>query len=153
MLRLKQKGIIEYTAKNNDSSITFNEVREDDRTINRVSKYLEVQNELKQKKLQAVLDYVTDKVHCKNSLILKYFGESCTAACGNCSYCIHKNATKNHSEKDANILLNHIKAKPLSSRELQQLTKIPEEQLIFALQELLENDFIKILPNNTYTIK
>jgi ATP-dependent DNA helicase RecQ len=55
LLRLKEKGIIELTAKNNDSSITFNEVREDERTINRVSKYLEAQNELKQKKLNEKL--------------------------------------------------------------------------------------------------
>jgi ATP-dependent DNA helicase RecQ len=152
LLRLKEKGIIEYTAKNNDSSITFNEVREDERTINRVSKYLEAQNELKQKKLQAVLDYVTDQAHCKNSLILNYFGERGTADCGNCSFCISKKATKSNSEKDTNVLLKLIKEKPLSSRELQQITKISEEQLIFALQELLDNDFIKVLPNNKYTI-
>lgn len=152
LLRLNEKGIIEYTAKNNDSSITFNEVREDERTINRVSKYLEAQNKLKQKKLKAVLDYVTNKKQCKNSLILKYFGETITTDCGNCSYCIGKKKTKNTSETDANLLLNLIKEKPLSSRELNQLTKITEEQLIFALQELLDNDFIKVLPNNKYTI-
>jgi hypothetical protein len=35
---------------------------------------------------------------------------------------------------------------------LQQLTNINEEQLIFVLQELLDNDFIKVLPNNKYTL-
>ena len=36
--------IIDYHKKNNDATIIFNEVREDERTINRVSKYLETQN-------------------------------------------------------------------------------------------------------------
>jgi len=150
--RLKEKGIIEYTAKNNDSSITFNEVREDERTINRVSKYLEAQNELKQKKLKAVLDYVKDTKHCKSRFILNYFGEKNTQDCGNCSYCLSKKTTKSDSDNEANVLLNLIKEKPLSSRELQQLTKISEEQLIFALQELLDNDYIKVLPNKKYTL-
>ena len=45
--KLYQKGIIEYRSKNNDTTLIFNEIREDDRTINRVSKYLENQNQLK----------------------------------------------------------------------------------------------------------
>src|SRR5690606_5175519 len=36
--KLKQKEIIDYNAKSNDATLIFNEVREDDRTINRVSK-------------------------------------------------------------------------------------------------------------------
>ncbi len=152
LLRLKEKGIIELTAKNNDSSITFNEVREDERTINRVSKYLEAQNELKQKKLNAVLDYVKDTKHCKSQLILNYFGETNTNDCGNCSYCISKKTTKKTSAENSDEIINLIKEKPLSSRELQQLTNINEEQLIFVLQELLDNDFIKVLPNNKYTL-
>ena len=39
--KLKEKDIIDYQSKNNDTSLVFNEIREDERTISRVSKYLE----------------------------------------------------------------------------------------------------------------
>ena len=39
--QLTASNCIVLHAKNNDSSITFNEVREDDLTINRVAKFLE----------------------------------------------------------------------------------------------------------------
>jgi ATP-dependent DNA helicase RecQ len=43
----KLKKDIDYQSKNNDASLVFNEIREDERTISRVSKYLENQNQLK----------------------------------------------------------------------------------------------------------
>ena len=92
--KLKEKQIIDMIAKNNDAMITFNEVREDDRTINRVSKHLETQNKLKTEQLQAVLQYSKDIKTCKNKLLMQYFGETITADCGICSFCISKNKKK-----------------------------------------------------------
>jgi ATP-dependent DNA helicase RecQ len=72
--KLKEKGIVDFIAKNNDATITFNEVREDERTINRVVKYLEAQNNLKKEQLKQVVNYVTNTETCKSRLILAYFG-------------------------------------------------------------------------------
>jgi ATP-dependent DNA helicase RecQ len=57
---------------------------EDDRTINRVSKYLENQNQLKVAQLKSVLNYVENKTDCKSKIILDYFGDT-TENCGICS--------------------------------------------------------------------
>jgi ATP-dependent DNA helicase RecQ len=54
---------------------------EDDRTINRVSKYLENQNQLKVAQLKSVLNYVENKTDCKSKIILDYFGENTTENC------------------------------------------------------------------------
>ena len=86
--KLREKEIIVYTAKNNDAVLIFNEIREDEKTINRVAKYLEHQNQLKTKQLDSVLQYVSDTTHCKRALILTYFGELKSKPCGVCSYCI-----------------------------------------------------------------
>src|SRR5699024_3999874 len=86
--KLKDKEIIEYHSKNNDATLIFNEIREDERTISKVSKYLVRQNELKKEQLQSVLNYVKEKNSCKTNMILNYFGEKTTSDCGICSYCI-----------------------------------------------------------------
>ena len=49
--KLKDNGIIDYHSKNNDTTLIFNEIREDERTINRIAKYLENQNKLKKEHL------------------------------------------------------------------------------------------------------
>ena len=151
--KLKEKQIIDMIAKNNDATITFNEVREDDRTINRVSKHLEAQNKLKIEQLQAVLHYSKDTKTCKNKLLMQYFGETITADCGICSYCISKNKKKQNPESISDKIMELLKMQDFNSRDIQKLTKFPKEDVIFALQNLLENDAISIKSNNLYSLK
>lgn len=151
--KLKDKEIIEYHSKNNDATLIFNEIREDERTINKVSKYLIRQNELKKEQLQSVLNYVKEKNVCKSKMILDYFGEKATSNCGICSYCI----TVAKPKKDYNALLKKImtllQSEDLNSREIQEKTKNTADDVIFVLQQLLEDDLLIIQKNNKYTLK
>jgi ATP-dependent DNA helicase RecQ len=151
--KLKEKEIIEYHSKNNDATLIFNEIREDEKTINRVSKYLEKQNQLKKEQLQAVLFYVNEKKVCKNKLILNYFGEKTSLNCGICSYCISKKNKKVDSSALTKEIMSFLEIEDLNSRELQNKTKNSTDDLIFVLQELLEKEYLIIKSNNKYSIK
>ncbi len=150
--KLKEKDIIEYHAKNNDASILFNEIREDERTINRVAKYLEKQNQLKKEQLQSVLHYTKEKQTCKNRLVLEYFGEKSDADCGICSYCISKTKVANSPENLSNSILTLLQTEELSSREIQERTHTDSTTVIELLQHLLEQEQIVIKANNKYSI-
>ncbi len=151
--KLKEKEVIDYTAKNNDATITFNEIREDERTINRVSKYLEAQNELKSKQLKAVLYYIKEATTCKSKLLLRYFGETINYDCGICSHCIAKTSATKNTETVTEKIMVLLDSQELNSRAIQMMTKCSKEDVIFALQELLENDKIILKPNTKYSIK
>jgi ATP-dependent DNA helicase RecQ len=151
--QLHQKDIISYRATGTDSTIIFNEVREDERTINRVSKFLAIQNDLKTKQLEAVLHYVTTKDVCKSKLILAYFGEEKKENCGICSYCISLKKTPLQSSTVYQQIISVLESQSLDSRSLEKILKQPSHQVIFALQELLEHKKIEILPNNQYRLK
>lgn len=151
--KLKTKEIINYQSKNNDSTLIFNEVREDERTISRVSKYLENQNQLKKEQLQSVLNYVSDKKACKNKLILHYFGEKTDVDCGICSYCITKKNKQKDNTSLASAIVTLLQSENLNSRDIQNRTKNNSEEVIAVLQYLLENNTILVKPNNKYTLK
>ncbi|TBX70425.1 RecQ family ATP-dependent DNA helicase [Flavobacterium silvisoli] len=151
--KLKEKNILEMIAKNNDAAITFNEVREDERTINRISKYLETQNKLKVEQLQAVLHYSKDTKTCKQKLLMAYFGESLNEDCGICSYCITKNKPTQHPETVTEKIIELLKIQDFNSRDIQKLTKFPKDDVIFALQKLLDDQIISIKPNNSYSLQ
>lgn len=151
--KLQEKQVIDLIAKNNDATITFNEVREDERTINRVSKHLEAQNKLKKEQLQAVLYYSAETKTCKNKLLMRYFGETIKEDCGICSYCITKNKKKQNPESISKKIIALLKMQDFNSRDIQKLTKLPKDDVIFALQKLLENDTISIRSNNLYSLK
>lgn len=151
--KLKEKEIIDYKSKNNDATILFNEVREDDLTINRVSKYLEKQNQLKKEQLLSVLHYIKENKTCKNRLILDYFGEETKENCGVCSYCITQKGKITEADSIADKILHLLKSAALTSREIQTQIKLDANDIIMVLQELLENNHITIQPNNKYTLK
>lgn len=151
--KLKTLDIIEYHKKNNDATIIFNEVREDERTINRVSKYLETQNKQKIAQFESVLNYINEKKVCKSKLILNYFGEKTETDCGICSYCISKKKKPTETSLISEKIIEWLKIQDLNSREIQKLTKNTEDDIIFALQNLIENNKITVNPNNKYSLK
>lgn len=135
-------------AKNNDSTITFNEAREDDLTINRIAKFLTHQNQLKQDQFQSVLHYISDTSQCKNKLLLAYFEEEFTEDCGICSFCL--TPKKNDPEETTAIIERLLEKNPLTSREIEEKLQISTEAIIFALQLLLEQDKVAINSYNQY---
>ena len=151
--KLKELAIIDYHKKNNDATIIFNEVREDERTINKVSKYLENQNKQKIAQFESVLQYINEKNICKSKLILHYFGEKAEKDCGICSYCISKKTKVGDTSLILEKIIGLLEIQDLNSREIQKLTKNSEDTIIFALQDLLENGKIVVKPNNKYTLK
>ena len=149
--QLYEKQIIDLKTKNNDASITFNEIREDERTINRISKHLLAQNELKKAQFESVIHYAKEK-KCKNKAILSYFGEEKKTDCGVCSYCISK---KGNPKLDATLsskIIKLLQIESLNSRALQMMTKCSKDDLINTLKQLLDENTILINPNNTYSI-
>ena len=150
--KLNEKNIIEYHAKNNDASILFNEIREDERTINRVAKYLERQNQLKKDQLQSVIQYINQNQICKNRLILDYFGEKSATDCGICSFCIGKKKKEKNGNSLSSNILSLLQKEDLNSREIQERTQTDSATVIKQLQQLLEQEQIVIKANNKYTI-
>jgi ATP-dependent DNA helicase RecQ len=149
---LHENNYINLRIQNNDSSITFNEAREDALTINRVAKFLENQNELKTDQLRQVVNYAsTDK--CKSKLLLEYFDEKNIKNCGICSFCISKNKDKKTYIELIEKILQLLKNTNLTSREIENQLSITSEDTIFAIQTLLENDKIAINSYNQYYLK
>lgn len=146
--QLAERGCIQMNAKNNDSTLTFNEAREDDLTINRIAKFLEHQNQLKQEQFKSVLQYITNTDTCKNKLLLAYFDETVTEDCGICSFCMAK---KKVNPIETIVLIEQLVQKaPMSSREIEYSLQISGEATIFALQLLLEQNKIAINSYNQY---
>ena len=84
---------------------------------------------------------------------MRYFGETIKDDCGICSYCISKNKKKQNPESISEKIVELLKMQDFNSRDIQKLTKFPKDDVIFALQNLLENDMISIKSNNLYSLK
>ena len=152
--KLAEQEILSFENKKNDIEVTYLQPREDDITINSVSKYIKYHLKHKQKKVQNMLEFLKLETHCKSKYLLSYFGEE-TADCGICSACIKKKKTAPNLYKEAETaVLNILEGKELDSRNIIEKLPIFESSiLIETLRNLLENNQISIQDNNTYCIK
>jgi ATP-dependent DNA helicase RecQ len=151
--KLEQKGVVALRTSGNDSSITFNEVREDEHTINRISKFLVQQNDIKVKQFETVVSYVNNTSRCKSRLILDYFDEENSTDCGICSYCITKNRQPKSPLETATAIIELLKETSYDSRAIETRLGLTPDETVFALRLLLEHNKILINTNNQYTLK
>lgn len=150
--RLAQKEIVAFKSSGNDSTITFNEVREDELTINKTIKFLEQQNTVKAAQFESVVHYATNASRCKSRLILDYFGETESTDCGICSNCLDTNKPKIKQHDIKTALMQALQDGPQSSAWLENMLGFSPDETIQALRTLLEERKITITNRNLYTI-
>ncbi|TJY35853.1 RecQ family ATP-dependent DNA helicase [Pontimicrobium aquaticum] len=155
LIQLHKDEVISLKLQKTDAEITFLEPREDDKTINRIARTIKQQNQLKQEQVNAVINYINNDTICKSSQLLSYFGEKDMTDCGICSVCIEKNnnSSKATQALDIKTVISVLKEKPLSSREIVQLTNIKEHHISKLLRHMLECNLIELTNTNTYKIK
>lgn len=151
--RLRQKEVMSLQVSGTDSTIIFNEVREDDHTINRIAGILERQNEVKKAQFDAIITYATTHTRCKSRMILEYFGEDAGERCGTCSYCLGLEQTTDESSTLPSKILALLKDAPMSSRDLAERLGAGAAETLAALQLLTDNEHIAINTLNQYRLK
>jgi ATP-dependent DNA helicase RecQ len=78
---------IKIKKESSDTQIKFLFPREDNITINKISKNLKHQNEVKKLKFEAVLRYTKNSDVCRSKQLLNYFDEKILDDCGSCDVC------------------------------------------------------------------
>jgi len=152
---LKRDGVVEFMFSNTDSEIIFIQPREDDMTINRIAKIVEQQLALKTMQVNSVLDYIKNETICKSEQLLHYFGEEITTPCGRCTVCTAKakSALTNQQLPLQQQILEYIKTQSANSRTLVAHTQASREDVLKAIQSLLEHQKIECTEANTYRLK
>lgn len=138
-----------------DAEITFLVGREDDKTIHPIAKEVRQQNELKKKRVEAVIKYVKNTDTCKQLQLLSYFEETATTPCGICSVCRAKKAS--NPDKTLQFLvrdeiLKVLKDTPMTSAEICSVLPYREALILEIIQLLLEAEQITLTETNTYTL-
>ena len=98
LTKLNDANIIQFEHSKTDAKVTFIEPREDDKTINRISKIIKQQEVLKRKQIESVLDYIKNDGICKSQKLLSYFEEINSSLCGICSSCLLGKLTKKNKD-------------------------------------------------------
>lgn len=150
--KMLRDEVISLVLHQTDSTITFTVPREDDKTINRVSRELEDHNKKKVNEVNSVLNYINNKTECKSVLLLKYFGELSAQDCGICSVCASQKTQPSKKEilLIANQVLLLLEEKEMDSREISEKLTFAESKIIKVLQLLLDASKLKKNTKNQF---
>jgi len=149
--QIEKDFIIEYLYQSNNTEIQFLVMREDQITINQISKNILQRNKIKLDKSKAVLDFIDDNQTCRNKQLLAYFDESIKNNCEICDVCLRQKKKKINLKAVADKILLLLENKPeLSSKEMLILLKMDQKSLTQTIQLLLEKNSIVLTLNNSY---
>src|SRR5690606_32598423 len=153
--QLHKDAIVDFLFSNTDSELTFLVPREDDKTINRISKHVEQQFNLKERQINAVIEYISNTEVCKNKQLLNYFGEKIKTDCGICSVCLSKkkDKTKSDAKSITRDIVLQLETQPISSRNLIENLDYDDQMILKTLQIMIENNILELTASNKYKIK
>jgi ATP-dependent DNA helicase RecQ len=153
LTNLNEIELVKYSHQNTNSKLLFLVARDVNYTMNSISKNIKLQNNLKYKKLQAVISYINNTSICRNIQLLAYFNEVVTENCGTCDVCKQKNHKIVSVEQVSKHILNLLKHNTLSSEELLFKLDFSKDEVINSLKMLLEKNKITITSQNKFKHK
>ncbi len=152
--QLRNDELINYTAQHSDLDITFLVPREDDITINVFASKVKERHRIKEDNLDHMLAYINNVKLCRSRQLLGYFGETAEVGCGICDICINdgdSNETVLTSISEDLLLL--LKESPMTSRILIEKLSYEEGAILHVIQQLLEDNLIRINTKNQYKLE
>ena len=148
--QLHTLNYIEYKRASNNASLLFFEPREDDATINRISKNIKKYINQKKQKALDVIYFMENNSVCRSIQLLTYFNETKISTCGICDVCLNNKPSYKNISTEIIDLLSTKGA--LTSKEICSHNFAEEATVLVNLQQLLSEDVININNYNQYTI-
>ena len=149
---LEKSDILFYNFENSEARLLFLVAREDNYTINRISKNIKRQNNLQFEKLEAVIAYLQNTSECRTNLLRNYFDEPILKKCEKCDVCNPIRITTKTINSIQEKILNLIVAKPQTSKEIAFNLNENQKAVLETLKILLANNKISITSQNKFKI-
>jgi len=149
--RLDHLNIIDYKEASSNEDFTFLTPREDDKTINRISRSIEKYLNQQQKKSKELIYFIRNNTTCRYIQLSRYFNEKKVSKCTLCDVCISdKKNSSNRIEKDIKELFKD--RKEISQDEIIFSLEHDEKAILIHLRNLLSKDKIGLTANNKFFI-
>jgi ATP-dependent DNA helicase RecQ len=148
---LDQKDLISYLPQNDKPLLTFLLERMDAKKLTISPENLTIRKKLAEERMNAMIDFVTDDQHCRQSRLLAYFGETTAADCGKCDVCKRKAGKEKKIDREqlARQIEAVLRETPKKIGELAPLfPQVSEEELTYITRQMLDAGRIRFNQNH-----
>ena len=150
LTHLTKQGILDYAPRKNLPQITFLCPRPGDIKID--SGYWKNRKTTFKERFASVKRYLFSRTICRSQLLLRYFDEKSTSACGTCDVCLRRDKLE-LTNKEYDLVMNEIKGrlevKPMILDDLvSEITILKEKKLLNAIHWLLDANQLELSDDN-----
>ena len=138
---LTRIGLVDYQPATSLPKLLFVTDRVDERHLFYDPSVYFKRKEVAEKRLQSVLQYVKNDCVCRSRLLLAYFGETKSGACGQCDNCLKKeNATVSKAEfRKISAAIQQVRADGDGIKDIViKLPQFNEEKVVRVARELVD---------------
>ena len=97
-----------------------------------------------EQRIAAISDYAFNDTECRESRMLKYFGET-ASDCGRCDVCVERKRHKKDNTKEIlDGILYMLSLKPCSAKDIVETLSFPDKDIYNMLSYLTDEGFIRL---------
>lgn len=150
--KMERDKVLEMMLQTTDATLTFLLPREDDKTINVVSREVEALNQKKVVQVNSMLHYIENTDICRSMQLVSYFGETTATKCGICSVCRPRASKLSKAEikEIAKQILALLEGRDLTSREVSERLNFAEDHILKVIRLLMDAERIGMTPKNQF---
>jgi ATP-dependent DNA helicase RecQ len=145
LTELSKKQIIVYQPATENPLLTFVQNRVETRHLSFSQEVYNDRKSVAQKRLNAMIDYVTMSTKCRNKLLLDYFNENQSVRCGKCDICLRSNREELSEEEFEGLqktIQFLLEKENLNIEQLVKRLRYPEAKIIQVVRWLIDNELI-----------
>jgi len=151
---LHKINIIHYEKFNDNAFIKYLEPRLPKNNLNLNKQQIEFRIQVFKKKLQAMINYATNKNTCRSNSLLAYFGEIRTDRCGVCDFCVGRNKL-DVSDEEYKEWITQLKEQMANNAHsidslLQLIQHVNKDKLIHFFKWLIDYEILLKQENEKY---
>ncbi len=149
---LQQNKIITYAPQTELPQLTFTMPRVDTKDLSLAKENFSSLKKRAKERMESVLNYAESTHKCRNQLLLAYFGELESTACGQCDVCLEEKRKVLHTDEYENISTQIKQLLAVHPMELKMLinsiTDVHEDKIIHTIQLMVDNEQLKYNEQN-----
>jgi len=147
--KLARMGLWSYSPKTEQALITFLTPRVDENYLYFSPDIYKRRKEVAQKRLDEVLHFVQCEDTCRSQLLLAYFGEHKSPACGKCDVClkVHKEEVNNKDFKDISTEVKKVAVsgiKDIKDLIIKVSQKFTQEKVVKVVRWMVDNGQLNV---------
>ena len=152
LLTMTHKHILHYIPRKRTPYLTFTTARVEPKYIVIPRTAYEDLQEKMQQRIDAINNYAYSESGCREQMLLNYFGEESSYACGHCDLCIDTRKRNEHTPKDVRDGVLYMTAlKPRTVREMFDTLSFARQEIADTISFLVEEELLIHNPDDTYS--